>query len=80
MVKPKSVKLIQTAKIGYIVMSAIFCVFGIFLIAAPEISIGLLGRIMGIMMIVFGTVKLIGYFPRTCSGWRFSMIWRSVFF
>lgn len=64
MIKPKSVKPMKTAKIGYIVMSAMFCILGIALIVSPEISASVLGTIMGIMMIVFGVVKLVGYFSK----------------
>lgn len=55
---------IKTAKIGYIVMSALSCVLGGVLFVMPEISVLWLGRLLGVGMIVFGIVKLVGYFSR----------------
>lgn len=60
----KSVIPMRTAKIGYIIMSAIFCVLGITLIVFPEISVSFIGNVMGIILIIFGTVKLVGYFSK----------------
>lgn len=54
----------RTAKIGYIVISAILCAMGITLIAVPEFSAALIGRICGITLMIFGCVKLIGYFSK----------------
>lgn len=54
----------RTAKIGYLVISVILCAMGITLIAVPEFSAALIGRICGITFIVFGCVKLIGYFSK----------------
>lgn len=51
----------RTAKTGYIVSSVLFCLFGILLIAKPGISISVLGTLVGIAMILFGAVKIIGY-------------------
>lgn len=75
----RSVVPMKTAKIGYLVISVLFCVLGIVLIAAPGTSVVWLGRLLGIGMIVFGAIKLVGYFQETCSVWHFSMIWRSAF-
>jgi uncharacterized membrane protein HdeD (DUF308 family) len=60
----RSVKPMKTAKIGYIVMSAVFCIFGILLIAHPGFSVSLIGTITGIALVVFGAVKLVGYFSK----------------
>ncbi len=54
----------KTAKIGYIVMSILLCLFGILLIVFPEFSNGILGIIAGILLILFGGVKLVGYFSK----------------
>ena len=62
--KMRSIAPMKIAKIGYIVMSAIFCVIGALLVWMPEPSIIAFGRILGIAMIVFGVVKLIGYFSK----------------
>lgn len=52
------------AKTGYIVMSLVFCAAGGALIARPEMSASLIGRVLGAAMILFGAVKLVGYCSR----------------
>lgn len=59
-----SVKFVKAAKMGYIAMSVICCILGIVLIVFPEISAAVIGKLMGVMMLVFGIVKLAGYFSR----------------
>ena len=54
----------KTAKIGDIVMSALFCVLGVVLFVLPAVSVAWIGRLLGIGMMVFGVVKLVGYFSR----------------
>jgi uncharacterized membrane protein HdeD (DUF308 family) len=54
----------RTAKIGYIVISAVFCIVGGFMMAKPELSQKWIGLFFGIAMMVFGIVKLIGYFSK----------------
>ncbi len=54
----------KTAKIGYIVMSVLFCVLGVVLFVLPAVSVVWIGRLLGIGMMVFGVVKLVGYFSR----------------
>lgn len=54
----------RAAKTGYIIISAVLCVLGAVLIAFPDFSVSLLGVICGITMIVFGIVKLTGYFSK----------------
>ena len=60
----RSVVPMRIAKIGYILISAIMCVLGIVLMAVPKFSLSVLGIICGIIMIVFGVVRLIGYFSK----------------
>ena len=62
--KMRSVTPMRIAKIGYIVMSVLFCAAGILFIALPEISTEIIGVCIGIAMIIFGIVKLIGYFSK----------------
>ena len=62
--KMRSVALMKIAKIGYIVVSVLFCIAGILFIALPEISTKIVGIEIGIAAIVFGIVKLIGYFSK----------------
>lgn len=52
------------AKAGYIVMSLVFCAAGIACIANPGLSAAVIGRVLGAAMILFGAVKLVGYFSR----------------
>lgn len=60
----RSVTPMRAAKIGYIIMSALFCVIGLVLMLAPETAFTWLGRLLGISIIVFGGIKLVGYFSR----------------
>ncbi len=60
----RSVTPMKTAKIGYIVLSAVLCALGLVLILFPEFSASMLGVACGIVMILFGIVKLVGYFSR----------------
>ena len=60
----RSVKFMRAAKTSYIVLSALYCVFGVLLIVVPDFSMKLLGILVGCMMIGFGAVKLMGYFSR----------------
>lgn len=60
----RSVAPMRTAKIGYIVISALLCILGILLIAVPDFSISAVGAICGAILIVFGIVRLVGYFSK----------------
>lgn len=62
--KMRSTALMHTAKIGYIVMSAVFCIAGFIFIIKPDVSARFLGYLLGISMLVFGLIKIIGYFSR----------------
>ncbi len=62
--RSRSTTPMRTAKIGYIVISAALCVLGIMLIAIPDFSASLFGMICGILLILFGIVRLTGYFSR----------------
>ena len=54
-------KPIQAAKIGYIIISLLLCALGLVLIADPDFSLTLLCRLDGILLILFGLVKILGY-------------------
>lgn len=54
----------RVAKIGYIVMSAALCVLGIVMLCHPDFSIQAVGAVMGICLMAFGVVKVIGYLSR----------------
>ncbi len=60
----RSVFPMKAAKIGYIVVSSLLCVLGILLMIFPGFSAEVIGVISGIMLLVFGVVKLVGYFSR----------------
>ncbi len=62
--KIRSVAPMRIAKIGYIVMSVLFCLAGIFFIMRPDVSATAIGIAVGTVLIVFGLVKLIGYFSK----------------
>ena len=62
--KMRSTALMHTAKIGYIVMSVVFCLAGLIFIIRPNISAAFLGYLLGISLIVFGAIKIIGYCSR----------------
>ena len=60
----RSVAPMKTAKIGYIVMSVLFCVLGVVLLFTQGVSALWIGRLLGIGLILFGAIKLVGYFSR----------------
>ena len=53
--------MLRAARIGYILISIALCVLGVVLIAVPDYSAILLCRIGGIIMVLFGGVKILGY-------------------
>ena len=60
----RSTKAIRIAKISYIILSSLFIVLGVGLIALRDLSVSLIGIAAGVMLIAFGIVKLIGYFSK----------------
>ena len=54
----------QTAKIGYLVISALLCMMGVLVIVHPEASMHTVGILCGLMLIAFGAIKLLGYFSK----------------
>lgn len=60
----RSVTPMRVAKIGYIIMSVLLCVFGVLLIVVPDISLSVIGIVCGALFIVFGLVRLVGYFSK----------------
>lgn len=57
-------KFIRTAKVGYIALSALLCLFGLLLIIFPDTAANVAGLICAILLIAFGIIKIIGYFSR----------------
>ena len=73
----RSTKAIRCRKTSYIILSALFIVLGVGLIALRDLSVSLIGIAAGVMLIVFGLVKLGGLFhPGSLPSWRFSTTWR----
>lgn len=62
MTRSGSTKALWLAKSGYILISALLCILGIVLIIQPELSVSVVSRAFGILLIISGIVKLIGYF------------------
>lgn len=62
--KLRSVFPMRLAKYGYIVLSAVFCAAGLALLLLPAPPEAVVGRFFGIAMILFGAIKLIGYFSK----------------
>lgn len=62
--KYRSVGMMWTAKTGYIVMSLLFCLGGLCFLLWPETATALLSRLLGAGLLIFGIVKLIGYFSK----------------
>lgn len=52
---------IRAAKLGYIIVSALLCALGIVLIVMPDFSASVLCHLGGLLMILFGLVKIVGY-------------------
>lgn len=62
--KMRSIVPMKVAKTGYVIMSLTFCLIGILFMVRPQASAILIGRALGIAMIIFGIIKLIGYFSK----------------
>ena len=60
----ESNKKLRAAKYGYIILSVLICILGTILIAVPDFSLKLLCMIGGWLLIVFGCVKILGYFAK----------------
>lgn len=60
----RSTALIRAAKLGYILLSAVFCALGLWMIVQPDSSAALLSRLTGILLVAFGIVKMVGYYSR----------------
>ena len=54
-------KYIQAAKSGYIIVSVLLCMLGAALIADPTFAVLLLCRISGLLLALFGAIRIVGY-------------------
>lgn len=62
--KMRSMTPMKIAKYGYIVISAVFTLAGLVMILYPDPSQSFIGIFFGISLLVFGIIKLIGYYSR----------------
>ncbi len=62
--KARSVTPMWIAKIGYIVMALVFCGVGVLFLLRPGISSQAIGMAVGIALVVFGAIRLVGYFSK----------------
>lgn len=70
-----SLRFLKIAKRGYIVMSLLFCMLGVCLIIWPDCSAQILCVLMGALLIVYGIIKIIGYFSKDfyCLAFQFDL-------
>lgn len=61
-------KIFKRIKWSYVVLSVMFLLLGIFLVANPETSLIMICRILGAAMAVFGVMKIVLYFIREVEG------------
>lgn len=57
-------KFLKCVKISYIALSAIFIALGLCLIILPGISAVTISMVIGIACIIYGAIKLMGYFSK----------------
>ena len=60
----RSVSPVKAARTGYIVISALLVILGVSVMLRPELFVTAVSTVAGATMIVFGTVKLVGYFSK----------------
>ena len=70
-----ALKQLKLAKNGYIVMSILFMILGICLIIWPDCSMAVFCTAVGIMLIAYGCIKIIGYISRDfyCLAFQFDL-------
>jgi len=54
----------RLAKTGYIVISVVLFSLGVLYITLPDISMQIIGKMLGTSMVLFGGIKLVGYFSK----------------
>ena len=66
-----SIKLIRTAKTGYLVLAVLFCAMGIAMLSLPDITLDMIGWGAGAIITAFGIIRIIGYYSRDPYGLAF---------
>ena len=62
--KLRSALPMRIAKYGYILISLVFCAAGVAIMLLPTLSLSAIGTFLGCAMLVFGVIKMIGYFSK----------------
>ncbi len=60
----RSVAPMRAAKTGYLILSTALCALGIVLIVLPDLSAKVIGLLCGILLLLFGCIRLVGYFSK----------------
>ena len=60
----RSIGPMRAAKIGYITVSVLLCILGLVFMFMPNVSAMAIGIACGVMLIVFGIIRLVGYFSK----------------
>lgn len=71
----ESIKILKIARNGYIVMSVLFCILGAYLIVFPDFSARIFCILVGVLLILNGIIKIIGYFSKDfyCLAFQFDL-------
>ena len=71
--------LIRYLKGAFLILSVGFMAGGACLLIHPDISAVTICMALGVLSILYGAVRLAGYFPMTFIGWPFNLTWRWAF-
>ena len=66
-----SIRMIRTAKTGYLVLAALFCAMGIAMLTLPDITLEMIGWGTGAAFTAFGIMRIIGFFSKDPYGLAF---------
>ena len=68
-----SLRMLKIARNGYIVISLLFCAIGVWMYTSPAQAAELICIMVGILFILSGTIKMIGYFSKDfyCLAFQF---------
>ena len=66
-----SIITVRTAKAGYLVLAALFCIMGIAMLALPDITLDMIGWGVGAIVAAFGIVRVMGHYSRDPYGLAF---------